>query len=71
MFDLASAYKDKGMTAFVDLQSNEFKRQVDGYTAIKHQREVGTGYFDRVLMTITSGQASTTALSGSTEEEQF
>ena len=71
MFDLAKGYKDTGMTAFVDLQSREFKRESEGYTAVKHQREVGTGYFDNVLMTITGGQASTAALSGSTEEEQF
>ena len=71
MFDLAKGYKETGMTAFVDLQSREFKREDEGYTAVKHQREVGTGYFDNVLMTITGGQASTTALAGSTEEEQF
>ncbi|SMF32717.1 isocitrate lyase [Pseudobacteriovorax antillogorgiicola] len=71
MFDLAKAYKTTGMTAFVDLQSREFKRESDGYTAVKHQREVGTGYFDNVLMTITGGEASTAALAGSTEEEQF
>lgn len=71
MFDLAKGYKENGMTAFVDLQSREFKREAEGYTAVKHQREVGTGYFDSVLMTITGGQASTAALSGSTEEDQF
>ena len=71
MFDLANGYKDTGMTAFVDLQSKEFKREPEGYTAVKHQREVGTGYFDSVLMTITGGEASTAALAGSTEEEQF
>lgn len=71
MFDLAQGYKKTGMTAFVDLQSREFKSEANGYTAVKHQREVGTGYFDSVLMTITGGEASTAALAGSTEEEQF
>ncbi len=71
MYDLAAGYKKTGMTAFVDLQSREFKRETDGYTATKHQREVGTGYFDKVLMAVSGGQAATAALSGSTEEEQF
>jgi isocitrate lyase len=71
MFDMAAKYKKEGMPAFVELQSNEFKKEKEGYTATKHQREVGTGYFDKVLMTITGGQSSTTALTGSTEEEQF
>ncbi len=71
MYDLAAGYKKTGMTAFVDLQSREFKREADGFTAIKHQREVGTGYFDKVLMTVSGGQATTAALAGSTEEEQF
>ncbi len=71
MYDLAAGYKKSGMTAYVDLQSREFKREADGYTATKHQREVGTGYFDKVLMTLSGGQATTGALSGSTEAEQF
>jgi isocitrate lyase len=71
MYDLAYSYKDKGMTAFVDLQSREFKKEADGYTATKHQREVGTGYFDKILMTVSGGQAATAAYAGSTEEEQF
>lgn len=71
MFDLALNYKHTGMPAFVELQSKEFAKEIDGYTATRHQREVGTGYFDQVLMTITGGQASTTALDGSTESEQF
>jgi isocitrate lyase len=71
MYDMALNYKNVGMPAFVDLQSREFKKEADGYTATRHQREVGTGYFDKVLMTVTGGQASTTALAGSTEEEQF
>ncbi len=71
MFDLAAGYRDKGMTAYVDLQAREFKREADGYSATRHQREVGTGYFDQVLMTVTGGKAETGALSGSTEDEQF
>lgn len=71
MFDMAKKYKESGMPAFVELQSNEFKKEKEGYTATRHQREVGTGYFDQVLMTITGGQSSTAALAGSTEEEQF
>ena len=70
-FDLASAYRERGMSAYVDLQNREFDREVEGYTATRHQREVGTGYFDRLLMTVTGGQSSTAALAGSTEEEQF
>ena len=71
MFDLAKGYGATGMTAYVDLQSKEFKREGDGYTATRHQREVGTGYFDQVLTTIAGGETSTGALSGSTESEQF
>jgi len=70
-FDLAAAYKESGMTAYVKIQAEEFAREKDGYTATKHQREAGTGYFDRVLMAVTSVQASTAALHGSTEAEQF
>ena len=70
-FDLARAYHDEGMPAYVRIQEQEFAREADGYTATKHQREAGTGYFDRVLLAVTGGQASTAALSGSTEEEQF
>ncbi|MCC7441260.1 MAG: isocitrate lyase [Bdellovibrionales bacterium] len=70
-FDLARAYKNQGMTAYVRLQEAEFERERLGYTAARHQREVGTGYFDSVLMTITGGATSTAALSGSTESEQF
>ncbi|HKV52366.1 MAG TPA: isocitrate lyase [Gemmatimonadaceae bacterium] len=70
-FDLAQAYADEGMPAYVRIQEQEFAREADGYTATKHQREAGTGYFDRVLLAVTGGQASTAALSGSTEEEQF
>jgi isocitrate lyase len=70
-FELAKAYASEGMPAYVRLQRQEFAREADGYTATKHQREAGTGYFDQVLTTITGGQASTAALRGSTEAEQF
>jgi malate synthase len=70
-FELAQAYRDEGMPAYVRVQEREFARTADGYTATKHQREAGTGYFDLVLNTVTAGQASTAALVGSTEAEQF
>jgi isocitrate lyase len=59
------------MPAYVRVQAREFQREKDGYTATKHQREAGTAYFDQLLMTITGGASSTTALHGSTESEQF
>lgn len=71
MFHLASAYREEGMAAYSRLQENEFAMESAGYTATKHQREVGTGYFDAVTNTICNGQASTLALKGSTEEAQF
>lgn len=72
MFDLARAYKENGMAAYSRLQEKEFGRERDfGYEAVKHQRFAGTGYFDAVQQTITSGMASTLALRGSTEAEQF
>ncbi len=72
MFELALSYRDLGMTAFTKLQELEFKMEKDfGFKAVKHQTFVGTGYFDEVQMTITSGNAATTALAGSTESEQF
>lgn len=71
MFDLAKGYSETGMTAYVDLQSREFKKEADGYTATKHQREVGTSYFDTVLTAIAGSESSTLATKGSTEEEQF
>ncbi len=71
MFNLAQDYEERGMTAYADLQDEEFAAVDRGYTAVKHQREVGTGYFDQVSMAISGGQTSTTALEGSTEEEQF
>ena len=70
-FELARAYARDGMTAYVRLQAQEFASEAEGYTATKHQREAGTGYFDRVLTTLTGGATSTTALAGSTEAEQF
>lgn len=71
MFDLALNYGSRGMSAFVELQQKEFRAADYGFTAVKHQREVGTGYFDSVTDTIQQGMSSTTALKGSTEEEQF
>lgn len=71
MFELARGYRDRGMSAYSELQQAEFDSEQYGYTATKHQREVGAGYFDEVSMVISGGTSSTTALSGSTEEEQF
>lgn len=70
-FALAHDYAQRGMPAYVDLQEAEFSSEMDGYTATRHQREVGTGYFDQVLMTVSEGKASTGALEHSTESEQF
>ena len=70
-FDLAVGYEDSDMSAYVDLQDREFGMESDGYSATRHQREVGAGYFDDVSTIITGGSGSTLALSGSTEEEQF
>ncbi|NOV26321.1 isocitrate lyase [Cupriavidus necator] len=71
MFNLAYGYARNQMSAFVELQEAEFKAAEKGFTAVKHQREVGTGYFDAVTQAIEGGQSSTTALKGSTEDEQF
>ncbi len=71
MFDLARSYRTQGMAAYSELQEREFAAEADGYTATRHQREVGTGYFDRVTDVITGGAASTKALEGSTEAAQF
>ena len=71
MFNLAHGYARNQMSAFVELQEAEFAAAERGFTAVKHQREVGTGYFDQVTQAIQQGQSSTTALTGSTEEEQF
>jgi isocitrate lyase len=71
MFHLAHGYARRNMEAFVELQQAEFAAAEQGFTAVKHQREVGTGYFDQVTQTVQGAQASTTALKGSTEDEQF
>jgi isocitrate/methylisocitrate lyase len=71
MFELAKGYATEGMTAYVKLQEREFEMETDGYTATRHQAEVGTGYFDKVSEVISGGSSSTLALKGSTEEAQF
>jgi isocitrate lyase len=71
MFELARGYKDRGMAAYSELQQAEFASEAEGYTATRHQREVGTGYFDLVAQTLAGGEASTVALAESTEAEQF
>src|SRR6185295_17240317 len=65
MFDLARQYKERGMAAYSELQQREFAAESDGYSATRHQREVGTGYFDEVSQVITAGESSTLALEGS------
>ncbi len=71
MFELASGYRDEGMAAYSRLQQAEFASEKDGYTATRHQREVGTGYFDKVALTLSAGTSSTIALGESTEAAQF
>jgi isocitrate lyase len=71
MFELAHGYAANGMSAYVELQQREFALEEDGYTATRHQREVGAGYFDQVAQAVSGGQSSTLALKGSTEEAQF
>lgn len=71
MYELARGYRDRGMAAYSELQQAEFASEANGYTATRHQREVGTGYFDAVAEAISGGQSSTTALKESTEAEQF
>jgi isocitrate lyase len=71
MFELAWGYARQHMSAFVELQEKEFAAAAKGFTAVKHQREVGTGYFDEITQVVTGGRASTTALAGSTEDAQF
>jgi isocitrate lyase len=71
MFELARGYKKRQMSAYVTLQQAEFDAEANGYTATRHQREVGAGYFDEVTQAVMAGLSSTTALHGSTEEEQF
>jgi len=71
MFELAHSYRDGGMSAYVKLQEREFALEADGYTATRHQREVGAGYFDQVMQVVSGGESSTLALHGSTEAAQF
>jgi isocitrate lyase len=71
IFDLATKYRDQGMRAYTDLQEREFAAESRGYTATRHQREVGAGYFDDLTQTIAGGNSSLSALTGSTEEDQF
>jgi isocitrate lyase len=71
MFELARGYRADGMPAYAELQQREFASEDDGYTAVKHQHEVGAGYFEEVALAITGGDSETTALAGSTEESQF
>ncbi|MBX9795949.1 isocitrate lyase [Sphingomonas sp.] len=71
MFELARGYKDRGMAAYSELQQAEFAAEVNGYTATRHQREVGTGYFDLIAQAVSGGESSTTALAESTEAAQF
>jgi isocitrate lyase len=71
MFELANDYVKRGMTAYSELQQREFSAQSQGFTAVRHQREVGTGYFDAVAMAISGGRSATTAMTGSTEAAQF
>jgi isocitrate lyase len=71
MFELAGGYRDRGMAAYSELQQAEFASEADGYTATRHQREVGTGYFDAIATAVSAGEASTVALKESTEAAQF
>ena len=71
MFKLAKGYKERGMAAYSELQQAEFASEPEGYTATRHQREVGTGWFDAVAVAASGGRSSTTAMAGSTETEQF
>jgi isocitrate lyase len=71
MFELAKGYSRRGMGAYSEMQQREFAAQAEGFTAVRHQREVGTGYFDAVALAVSGGKSSTTAMSGSTEAAQF
>ena len=71
MFELARGYRERGMAAYSEFQADEFAAETHGYTATRHQREVGTGYFDQVSLVITGGRSSTTAMGDSTETAQF
>ena len=70
-FNLARKYSETGMQAYAALQEEEFEKEQSGYSAVKHQREVGVSYYDKVSEIISSGKSSTTAMRGSTEKEQF
>lgn len=71
MFELAKGYREKGMTAYAELQDEEFAAKAAGYHAVEHQTFVGTAYFDEITQVIAGGEASTVAMEGSTEREQF
>ena len=71
MFDLADDYSRRGMAAYSEMQEREFAATKRGFTAVRHQREVGTSYFDAVAMAISAGRSATVAMAGSTETEQF
>ena len=71
MFELARDFRARGMAAYAEFQQTEFAAEAFGYTATKHQREVGAGYFDQIARIVGGGRSSTTALDGSTEDEQF
>jgi isocitrate lyase len=71
MFELARGYREHGMTAYADLQQAEFANADAGYTAVKHQHEVGASYFEEVALAITGGESETTSVRGSTEASQF
>ncbi|MEK6987126.1 MAG: hypothetical protein AABX97_03410, partial [Candidatus Thermoplasmatota archaeon] len=71
MFQLAKAYRQRGLTAYTELQAEEFAAKEEGYTAVEHQAFVGTGYFDDIATVLSGGSASTLAMQGSTEKEQF
>jgi isocitrate lyase len=71
MFELAKEYAKWGMAAYTELQDREFAAQKNGFTAVRHQHEVGTGYFDAVALAVSQGNSSTVAMAGSTEAEQF
>jgi len=71
MYELARDYRDRGMAAYSELQNAEFDAEVNGYTATRHQREVGAGWFDAISVAVKGGQSATTALNDSTEEAQF
>jgi isocitrate lyase len=71
MFELAKGYARRGIGAYSEMQEREFAMQSEGFTAVRHQHEVGTSYFDAVAMAVSGGKSSTTAMSGSTEHAQF